>query len=99
EIARRVVAHDGGRQHAAIRELDLHSVGAVHHVVVGQDVAVGVDDDAGAQTFLPRRAHAAAEAALVEVAAEEVTEAGIGKRKRGRRGLRLLANTDGDYAG
>ena len=80
EIARCIVAHDGGRQHAAIRELDLHLVGAVHHVVVGENVTVTVDDDARAEAFLARYAHAPAGAALVELAAEELTEPGIGKR-------------------
>ena len=90
QVARRVVANDRRGQHAAIRQLHFDAIGAVHHMVVGQDVAVGVDDDAGAKPFLARRAHAAAEAALVELAAEELTETGIGKRQRRGRGLRLL---------
>ena len=72
EIARLVGADDLRRQRAAVGHLDLDVVRAVHHVVVGQDVAVGRDDDAGPE----RRAGAARLLALAatELIAELLAE-------------------------
>ena len=50
----RVVGHGGGIVH----QLHANAVGFLHHVVVGDDVALGIDDDAGAQRALTHVAHA-----------------------------------------
>ncbi len=49
DVALRVAADDFGGELAAVLQGDLHLVGAVHDVVVGEDVAVLGDDDAGAE--------------------------------------------------
>ena len=56
EVARLVGADQLRGQRAVVGQLDLDVVGAVDDVVVGQDVAVGRHDDAGAERPLPRRA-------------------------------------------
>ena len=54
DVGLRVAADDLGRQLAAVVERDRDRLGAVDHVVVGHDVAVGADDDAGAEAALGR---------------------------------------------
>ena len=50
QVGERVDAVDGSRQDAAVLELDVELLAALHHVVVGQDPAVAVEDDAGPDT-------------------------------------------------
>jgi len=58
-----------------VAELDLDLVGAVHHVVIGDDVAVRGDDEARAQgTLLMRLGHAASLALGAEESIELVEE-------------------------
>ena len=49
EIGARVLEHDLDLELALVGERDLHLVGAVDDVVVGDDDARGIDDDAGAE--------------------------------------------------
>ena len=56
EVARLVGADHLRGQRAVVGQLDLDVVRAVDDVVVGQDVAVGRDDDARAERALLRRA-------------------------------------------
>ena len=42
---------DGGRRRGAVIETHLDAARAVHHVVVGKDVSVRIDDDAGARAL------------------------------------------------
>ena len=65
---------DLGLEAAAVGQLDVHLLGAVDDVVVGQDVAVGPDDDAGAQTAFTPLGHLPAAPALPELVAEELTQ-------------------------
>ncbi len=65
EIAALVLEHDLGLELALVGERDLDLVGALDHVVVGDDEAGGVDDDAGAERALQ----------LVAVAARHAEEA------------------------
>ena len=48
EVVARVRAHDSSARRGAVRQDDVQHVEAVDHVVVREDVAVLVDDDAGA---------------------------------------------------
>ena len=52
EIVRAVGADDGGAIFLAVAERDFDLPGFGDHVVVGEDVAFFVDDEAGALTFL-----------------------------------------------
>ena len=74
QIARLIRADDLGLEAAAVGQLDVHLLGAVDDVVVGQDVAVGPDDDAGAQTAFTPLGHLPAAPALPELVAEELTQ-------------------------
>ena len=70
EVARRIGADDLGVERALVRELDADAIRAFDDVVVGQDVAVGRGDDAGAEPGLPRRALLRS----LEAASEELAE-------------------------
>ena len=52
----RIAAHDFGRELPLVVQPDGDAVGAGHHVVVGQDVAVGRDDEARPRPLLDLRA-------------------------------------------
>ena len=52
EIGARVLEHDIDRELALVGERDLHLVGAVDDVIVGDDQAGRIDDDAGAERLL-----------------------------------------------
>ena len=54
-----VAANDLGGELAAVLQGDFHVLGAVHDVVIGEDVAVFGDDDARAEAMLARRAELA----------------------------------------
>ena len=71
EVGLGIAADDLGGEFAAVGERDRHEVGAVDDVVVGHHVAVGADDDAGAEAVLWLRAH------LGEAIAEELAEGGM----------------------
>src|SRR3546814_9828504 len=49
QVGGRVAADDLGRIGGLIAETNRHLAGAVDHVVVGHHVAVGIDDEAGAE--------------------------------------------------
>ena len=98
------VADDLGIEPGAVVEDHGHGLGARDHVIAGHDVAVGVDDEAGADA--PARRHGArlevgreAEA-LGEVLAEEALEVLRHARAlplmRGERGPGLVHDLDGD---
>ena len=55
DVGLRVAANDLGGELAAVLQRDFHLVGVIHHVVVGEDVAVLGDDDARAEAVLARR--------------------------------------------
>ena len=74
QIARLIRADHLGLEAAAVGQLDVHLLGAVDDVVVGQDVAVGPDDDAGAQAAFTPLGHLPAAPALPELVAEELTQ-------------------------
>ena len=59
-------------ERAAVGQLDLDVVGAVDDVVVGEDVAVRLDDDARAEAAFA--ALAAAACAAAELVAEELAK-------------------------
>ena len=59
-VETRVLADDLRLELAVVRELDLHGVGAVDHVGVGDDVALRVDDEARAEGLLLHHVVAAA---------------------------------------
>ena len=52
QVRVRVAADDVRIRHAAVGELHLDRVGIGDHMIVGDDVAAAVDDDAGAQAAL-----------------------------------------------
>jgi len=87
EIRVRVGAHDMALGGAAVSECDFDLVGGLHHVMVGQDVAVMADDDPGAQ------AGALLRDVVIEFVAEEETETRVVHEWRGRR-LHLAAGKD-----
>ena len=58
QIGALVMGHDSGLELAPVAKHDGDILGAVHHMLVGDDQAVGGDDDAGAERILyplPRR--------------------------------------------
>ena len=55
QVGQRISAHHLGRQNAAVAHGDANVGGAIHHVVIGHDVAVGRDDHAAAQPVLNPR--------------------------------------------
>ena len=67
-----VHTHDGGVVGTLVVEHYLEVLGVFHHVVVGGDVAVGADDDAGAATLLQGRR--ATRAAITFGQAEKIAE-------------------------
>jgi len=69
---------------AAVVERDLDLVGALDHVVVGEDVTIGAHDHAAAQAHL----------GLVVLVAEEEAEPGV---VAARMALRRLAGVDADH--
>jgi hypothetical protein len=91
EIRRRIPAHDLRRRGASVTELHLDRVGTGDHVVVGEDVAIGAEDDAGAEGALDALArHAAGNTAEEQVLEERVAPRGdalggedIDNRRRG----------------
>ena len=87
EVGFGIGADDIGRRLAAIGQADLDLVGALDHVVVGQDVAVGADDHARAQAghlFLRR-----------QLVAEEALEKRILQQRMGL--VQGLAGEDVDH--
>ena len=78
EVARLVCPDDLTFERAAVGQIDVDVVGAVHDVIVREDVAVAADDDARAETALPERARPLRTAALplpvAELVAEEAPE-------------------------
>ena len=52
QVCHGVVADDGGGEIAVVVESDFKAFGSVNHVVVGDDEAVGRDDDAGTEAHL-----------------------------------------------
>ena len=85
EIGARVLEDEVGIELALVGERDLDLVGVLDDVIVGDDEAGGVDDDAGAERALDLLARAAGAAA--EEAAEDriVEQRARGSRPRGRR--------------
>ena len=74
QIARLVCAHHLRRQRAAVVHLDADAVRALDDVVVGEDVAVGADDDAGTERALPEAPRLARAVRLIFRFAEEPAE-------------------------
>ncbi|GAV36779.1 hypothetical protein ROTAS13_04467 [Roseomonas sp. TAS13] len=97
QVGALVAAHDPGRQLAPVIQRHLHRGGVLHDMVVGDDMALGIDQEAGAQ----RLGHAAARPALggTEIAAEHAVLRRA--RREGRAGLglllRLLDGGDGHH--
>ena len=87
DVALRVAADHLGRELPAVLQGDLDLVGAVHHVVVGEDVAVLGGDDAGADAFLARRAEIALRHAALELVTEEAAQQVVHVRALGEAGL------------
>src|SRR5262249_18849092 len=52
EVRVRIATHDARIRHAAVLELHADRVGVGYHVVIGDDVPVRIDDDAGAEAAL-----------------------------------------------
>ena len=73
EIGARVLEHELGVELALVGERDLDLVGVLDDVVVGDDEAGGVDDDAGAERALDLLARAAG-AAAEEAAEDRIVE-------------------------
>src|ERR1017187_3101238 len=74
-VGLRVCAHHAGFVFVLVLHDHGHGSGVVHHVVVGQDVAIRADDDARAQALfplLPR--HAELSAAVTLITAKELAE-------------------------
>ena len=104
EIGPRVAAHDLGIEPGAVVEDHGHGLGAHDHVIAGDDVAVRVDDEAGADAAA--RHHGAGPGigreaeTLGEVLAEEALEVlGDGRAAPllgGRRGPGLVHDLDRD---
>ena len=55
DVRGRVGSHESGRINLVVFQGDLDDIGAGDHMVVGHDIAVGADDDTGAQTDLVTR--------------------------------------------
>ncbi len=89
DVGLRVGADHPGLELAVVGQGDLHLVRALHDVVVGEDVAVGRHDDAGAEAFLAR---------LALLVAEELAEIRGQALAHGFRGIdrhhRLLHGVD-----
>ena len=66
EIAALILEHDVGVELALVGERDLHFARALDHVIVGDDEAAGIDDDAGAERALDLFARCAAAEELAE---------------------------------
>src|ERR1035438_8683041 len=74
-VGLRIGAHYAGFVFALVMHDHGHGGGVVHHVIVGQDVAIRADDDARAQarfSLLPRPAELPA--AIPRIAAKELAE-------------------------
>ena len=52
DIGLLVLADDFGGEFAAVLQGDFHLVGIVHHMIVGEDIAVLGHDDAGTEAVL-----------------------------------------------
>ncbi len=72
EIAALVLEHDVGVEFALVGQRDLHFAGALDDVIVGDDEAGRIDDDAGAERALDLLRAAAT--------AEELAEERIGQK-------------------
>ena len=96
QIGLGVAPHDRGLELPVVGEVHLHRVGVLHHVVVGQDVALGIHDDAGPGRTDVLARLAPAEEALEELGAEELPEALLPLRRLGfgRDPLGLDAHVD-----
>jgi hypothetical protein len=88
QIGFRIAADDFGRQRAVVRQRNLDLVCALHHMMVGQNVAIGADDHARAQVGNLLRAR-------IESFAEEMPENRIvHERTAGAAHLFLGKNVD-----
>ena len=86
-------SHHAGFEFALVGKGDAHVGGAIHDVVIGQNVAFRADDDAGAQPLLalrPRRRLPAATPERVVAIAEELAEHRIHLGHRLPRGFDYL---------
>ena len=92
EVGQRVDAVDLAGEDAAVQQLDLHRVAALDDVVVGEDPAVGVVDDAGADAGL-------GDDALVRVDVAGDGDADDGRADLGRDGDGRRRLVDGDRLG
>jgi hypothetical protein len=95
DVGAGVAAHHLALVLMAVRELDDDGVGAVDHVVVGDDDAVFVDEEARAEALgLAAPAAARDEAARLDLLAERVDrdDAGVGLLRDGREAERPLAD-------
>ena len=90
EVGFRVHTHDLGERLAAIAQGDLNLVGALDDVVVGQDIAVTGENDAGAQA----RQHALAAQGVFPV---ELVEEGVGHQRMLAVVLDLARGVDVDH--
>ncbi len=86
EVAVGIGAHDAGAGLAAVVERNLDLIGLLDHVVVGEDVALGPDDDPGTEAGCALRL-------AVQLLAEETAEQRI-VHQRVARDLDFLAGGD-----
>ena len=74
----RVVADDFGREHASVLQGHLHFVGVIHHMVIGQDVAVLGHDHTGADAAFGLLRNTSSAAAAKELAEERIVRQWFG---------------------
>ena len=88
-----VIGDDRGVELAPVAEHDGDLLGAVDHMLVGDDQAIGADDDAGAERVL----HPLPRPAETGIVAEELLEERIVEHRRGRLCLHHPAGVDVDH--
>ncbi len=96
-IALRVHTEHARLEFAAIGELHRDALGAVHHVCVGEDDAVGADDEPGA--FAAHRGCAGRDHGHAEVAEQRVVLVHARRQRPSRRGLAVGPHAHVDHGG